>query len=144
MVIDHDDANDLVQEVFIKVWSNFHRFRAESSILHWIYRIAANHCITFLERKKKKHARILLDDVHDELKNKLHAGKLMEGDKIQIMVQEAILTLPTRQRLVFQLRYYDEIPFKEMSKILKTSEGALKASYHHAAGKIEAYIKSKA
>jgi RNA polymerase sigma factor (sigma-70 family) len=139
MVIDHDDANDLTQDVFIKVWGNLVSFKGESTIIHWIYKIAVNHTYTFLEKKKKKFTWASIDNEND-LVQKLHAGKYIDGDAIQIKVQEAILTLPEKQRIVFQLRYFDEIPYEEMSKILETSTGALKASYHKAAEKIEAFI----
>jgi len=144
IVIDHEDANDLVQEVFIKVWNSISSFRKESSITHWIYRIAMNVTLTFLERKKKKYDAISLDDADSELRNKLYSGKYIDGDKIQLRLQEAILTLPEKQRIVFQLRYYDEMPYEEMSGLLETSEGALKASYHHAAKKIEEFMKREA
>jgi RNA polymerase sigma factor (sigma-70 family) len=140
LVIDHDDANDLTQEVFVKVWNNLKSFKGESSILHWIYRIAMNHTYTFLERKKRKFSWISLGDGENDLTNKLQAGKYIDGDAIQLKLQEAILTLPEKQRLVFQLRYYDELPYEEMSKITGTSVGALKASYHKAAAKIEAFM----
>jgi RNA polymerase sigma-70 factor (ECF subfamily) len=144
MVIDHDDANDLVQDVFIKVWNGLPSFRAESSILHWIYRIAMNVTLTFLERRRKKHSSISLDDVPGELMAKLHSSKYISADRIQMRLQEAILLLPPRQRMVFHMRYYEEMPYTEMSAILETSEGALKASYHHAVKKVEEYLKQDA
>jgi RNA polymerase sigma-70 factor (ECF subfamily) len=144
MVIDHEDANDLVQDVFIKVWNGISSFRNESSITHWIYRIAMNVTLTFLDRKKRKYDAVSLDDAEGELRNKLYSGKYIDGDKIQLKLQEAILTLPEKQRIVFQLRYYDEMPYEEMSGLLDTSEGALKASYHHAAKKIEEFMKMEA
>jgi RNA polymerase sigma-70 factor (ECF subfamily) len=139
MVIDHEDTNDLVQEVFIKVWNNLSTFRGESRLIYWIYRIATNLTLTFLDKKKRK-SWIPLLQVEDELLNKLQSGKYINGDAIQIKLQEAILTLPQKQRVVFQLRYYDEIPYQELSVMLSTSVGALKASYHHAAKKIEKYM----
>ncbi|HYV93714.1 MAG TPA: sigma-70 family RNA polymerase sigma factor [Chitinophagales bacterium] len=139
MVIDHDDANDLTQDVFIKVWNHLSSFKGESAIIHWIYKIAVNHTYTFLEKKKKKFTWSSLDD-ENELVNKLHAGKYIDGDAIQMKLQEGILTLPPKQRIVFQLRYFDEIAYEEMSKMLGTSTGALKASYHKAAEKIEAFM----
>jgi len=143
LVIDHDDANDLVQEVFIKVWNGISTFRKESSITHWIYRIAMNACLTFLERKKKKYESVSLESSEGELRDKIYSGKEIEGDAIQLILQEAILTLPEKQRIVFQFRYYDEMPYEEMSQLLETSVGALKASYHHAARKIEDFIKQR-
>ena len=139
MVIDHDDANDLVQDVFIKVWNNLASFRGESRLIYWIYRIATNLTLTFLEKQKRK-SWIPLSSAGEELKDKLYSGKYISGDTIQMKLQEAILTLPEKQRAVFQLRYYDEIPYEELSKMLDTSVGALKASYHHAAKKVEKYM----
>jgi RNA polymerase sigma-70 factor (ECF subfamily) len=136
---DHDDANDLTQDVFIKVWNYLPSFKGESTLIHWIYKIAVNHTYTFLEKKKKKFAWSSIENEND-LVQKLHAGKYIDGDAIQMKVQEAILTLPEKQRIVFQLRYFDEIPYEEMSKMLETSTGALKASYHKAAEKIEAFM----
>lgn len=144
MVIDHDDANDLVQDVFIKVWNGLSSFRKESSITHWIYRIAMNVTLTFLERKKKKYDTVSLDEVSADLLGKLHSGKNLSADKIEMKLQEAMIALPPKQRLVFQLRYYDEMPYEEMSAVIETSEGALKASYHHAVKKVEEYLKQGA
>jgi RNA polymerase sigma factor (sigma-70 family) len=141
MVIDHADANDLVQDVFIKVWNGISSFRNESSITHWIYRIAMNVTLTFLERKKRKYDTTSFDDAAQELIGKLHTGNYIDGDQLQLKLQEAILTLPEKQRIVFQFRYYEEMPYEEMSRLLETSEGALKASYHHAAKKIEEFIR---
>lgn len=143
MVIDHDDADDLVQEVFIKVWNGLPSFRGDSSLLHWIYRIAMNATLSFLEQRKKRES-ISLDDLPEELMQKLHSGKHISSERIQIKLQEAILLLPPRQRMVFQLRYYDEMPYEEMSKLLETSEGSLKASYHHAVRKVEEYLRQEA
>lgn len=140
MVIDHEDANDLTQEVFINVWQYLSEFRAESTITHWIYKIAVNKIYSFLEKKKRKYSWTSLNDEENDLVNKLHAGKYIDGDAIQMKLQEAILSLPEKQRLVFQLRYFDELPYEEMSKITETSVGALKASYHKAVEKIEAFM----
>ncbi|MCY7408953.1 MAG: sigma-70 family RNA polymerase sigma factor [Chitinophagales bacterium] len=140
MVIDHDDANDLVQEVFIKVWKSLAGFRGESKITTWLYRIASNLTITFLEQKKKKFSHIELSE-GDDLKEKLYSGTYCDGNKIQMKLQEAILTLPNTQRLIFQLRYYDELKYEEISEITGTTVGGLKANYHIAAKKVEAFIK---
>lgn len=136
MVIDHNDANDLVQDVFIKVWENLDQFRGESRLIYWIYRIATNATLSFLSKRKKGNW-LSWDEVNDDLKDKLHTSDFIESDQLQIKLQEAVLELPAKQRIVFNLRYYDEMPYEEMSKMLKTSEGALKASFHHAAKKVE-------
>jgi len=141
MVISHDDTNDLLQNVFIKVWKGLDNFREDSKLYTWLYRIATNECLTFLEQKKKKGS-ISLSDEENGLENMVKADKNFDANKLEWKLQLAIQKLPERQRLVFNLRYYDEMPYEKMSKILETSEGALKASYHHAAKKIEQYILS--
>lgn len=139
MVLDHEDANDLVQEVFIRVWNSLPSFRGESKLIYWMYRIATNITLTFLEKKKRKGL-LPLPESSDDLKEKLYSGNFINGNAIQMHLQEAILTLPEKQRLVFQLRYYDEVPYEEMSGMFGTSVGALKASYHHAVKKVEKYM----
>jgi RNA polymerase sigma-70 factor (ECF subfamily) len=139
MVIDHDDANDVAQNVWIKALKGLENFREDSQLFTWLYRIAANESLTFLKNKKKKFL-IPFHDVTKELQTKVDSGSYISGDDIQIRLQKAILELPEKQRLVFQMRYYDEMPYEQMSAILGTSVGALKASYHHAAKKIEAYF----
>lgn len=139
MVIDHDDANDLVQETFIRAWNSLAGFRGESKLVYWLYRIATNVTLTFLDHKKRKGL-LPMPEQSTELMNKLHTGNFINGNDIQLQLQEAILTLPEKQRLVFQLRYYDEIPYEEMSGMLDTSVGALKASFHHAVKKVEQYM----
>lgn len=139
MVIDHDDANDLVQETFIRAWNSLSGFRGESKLVYWMYRIATNITLTFLEKKKRKGL-LPMPENTEELMQKLHAGNFINGNAVQLHLQEAILTLPEKQRLVFQLRYYDEIPYEEMSGMLDTSVGALKASFHHAVKKVEHYM----
>ena len=140
MVIDHEDANDVVQDVFIKVWNNLGSFRRDSNLYTWLYRIATNETLTFLNKKKRRYF-IPWTDVENELTQNLKASKDIEGEAIIKKLQEAILTLPRKQRVVFNLRYYDEMSYKEMSEVLATSEGALKASYHHAVKKIEKFMK---
>jgi RNA polymerase sigma factor (sigma-70 family) len=142
MVIDHDDADDLVQDVFIKVWKNLPGFRSDAQLYTWMYRIATNECITFLNKKKQKN-NIPLDDVSYELAESLSDSTYLSGDKVLQRLQEALLTLPDKQRLVFNMKYYDELKYEEMSDILGTSVGALKASYHLAVKKIEAFLLSK-
>ncbi|MBK9730810.1 MAG: RNA polymerase sigma factor [Chitinophagaceae bacterium] len=139
MVIDHDDANDLVQDTFIRAWNSLSGFRGESKIIYWLYRIATNITLTYLDKKKRKGL-LPIPEEADSLMEKLHSGNFINGNNIQMHLQEAILSLPERQRLVFQLRYYDEIPYEEMSGMLDTSVGALKASYHHAVKKVEKYM----
>jgi len=139
MVISHDDTNDMLQNVFIKVWKGLDNFREDSQLYTWLYRVATNECLTFLEQKKKK-ATISLGDEENGLSNTIRADKNFDANRLEWKLQIAIQKLPERQRLVFNLRYYDDMPYEKMSKILETSEGALKASYHHAAKKIEQYI----
>jgi RNA polymerase sigma factor (sigma-70 family) len=140
IVIVHDDTDDLLQETFVKIWNNLEKFRGESSLYTWFYRIATNECISFL---KKKRNRLMLPvvDVEKELERFLTSDPWFDGDELQKKLQKALLSLPEKQRLVFNLRYFEEMPYEEMSKILKTSEGALKASYHHAIKKIEKYFE---
>ncbi len=140
MVISHDDADDLTQEVFIKLWHKLPTFRGEAQLFTWIYRIATNECLNFLKKKKRRFF-IPLHDVAETLGQQLDHDPLFSGDEAERILQKAILTLPEKQRLVFHLKYFEEMPYKEMSDILGTSEGALKASYHHATKKIEEYLK---
>jgi RNA polymerase sigma factor (sigma-70 family) len=141
MVVEHEDANDVLQNVFIRVWKGLMNFKEESQLYTWLYRIATNESLTFLENLKKRSA-VSLSDVESGLENKVKADKYFDPNKLEWKLQVAIQQLPEKQRLVFSLRYYDELPYEEMSKILDTSEGALKASYHHAVKKIEDYIKN--
>jgi RNA polymerase sigma-70 factor (ECF subfamily) len=141
MVIDHDDANDVLQNVFIKVWNGLENFREDSQLYTWLYRIATNECLTFLEQQKKKSA-VSLSDVEAGLANKITADKNFDANRLEWKLQLAIQQLPEKQKIVFNLRYYDEMPYDEMSRVLETSEGALKASYHHAVKKIEEFIKN--
>lgn len=139
MVIDHDDAHDLTQETFIKVWNNLHRFREQSQLYTWIYRIAVNESLAFLGNKRRKFF-LPINDISKELSNKLDNGGF-SGDEIQLKLQKALLKLPDKQRLVFNMRFYDDMSYEEISEVLGTSVGALKASYHHAAKKIELYVQ---
>ncbi|MBX5438873.1 MAG: RNA polymerase sigma factor [Thermoflavifilum sp.] len=140
LVIDHEDAHDLLQNVFIKVWHHLADFREESQLYTWLYRIATNECLSFLEQQKKKRA-VSLSGIENDLENKLKAERHFDAGKLAWKLQQAILKLPEKQRVVFHLRYYEEMPYETMSRILHTSEGALKASYHHAVKKIVAYLK---
>ena len=141
MVVDHDDADDLVQDVFIKIWKNLPGFRSDAQLYTWMYRIATNECITFLNKKKQKN-NIPLDDVSYELAESLADSTYLSGDKVQLKLQQAILTLPDKQRLVFNMKYYDDMKYEEISEVLGTSVGALKASFHLAVKKIEAHLLS--
>lgn len=141
LVISHEDADDVVQDVFIKVWQSLDKFRGESGLYTWIYRIATNEALTFLKRKKRKYL-LPLVDVSRQLEETLEADVYYQGSEIEKQIQKAILTLPEKQRAVFHLRYYDEMKYEDMAKILDTTVGALKASYHHAVKKIEKYVGS--
>jgi RNA polymerase sigma factor (sigma-70 family) len=139
MVITHDDTNDVLQNVFIRVWNGLEHFREDSKLYTWLYRIATNECLSFLDAQKKK-ASVSFDDHEAVLSNQIKADKDFNPLKLEWKLQLAIQTLPEKQRIVFTLRYYDELPYEDMSRILETSVGALKASYHHAVKKIEDYI----
>jgi len=139
IVIDHDDAHDVSQNTFIKAWKGLDNFREDSQLYTWLYRIATNESLTFLKQKKTKFL-IPLGDVEHELSNNLASDPNFNGDKIQMKLQQAILTLPEKQRIVFNMKYFDNVKYEDMSEILGTSVGALKASYHHAVKKIEKYI----
>jgi len=139
MVLDHDDANDVLQNVFIKVWNNLHKFQQQSQLFTWLYRIAMNETLTFLNQKKKKGASSL-DNENMEMTARLTADPYFDGDDLQKRLQAAIASLPDKQKQVFMMRYYDELSYEEMSQILGTSVGALKASYHFAVKKIEAML----
>lgn len=137
MVIEHEDANDVLQNVFIKVWQALDNFREEAQLYTWLYRIATNESITHLNSKKKKFALAIEGGVERMLCDKLSTGKNFNGDEIEMKLQKALLTLPEKQRTVFNLRYYDEMPYEEMAKVLETSVGALKANFHFAVKKVE-------
>ena len=139
MVIDHDDANDVLQNVMIRVWNGLENFREDSQLYTWLYRIATNESLTFLNQQKKRKT-VSMNDVENGLSNKLKSDSHFDANKLEWKLQLGIQNLPEKQRLVFNLRYYDEMPYEEMSRVLDTSEGSLKASYHHAAKKIEEFI----
>jgi len=141
MVIEHEDANDVLQNVFVRVWNGLENFREDSQLYTWLYRIATNECLTYIEQQKKRAA-FALDEVESGLSNKIKADSHFDAKRLEWKLQLAIQQLPEKQRIVFNLRYYDEMPYEEMSRVLDTSEGALKASYHHAVKKIEDYIKN--
>ncbi len=136
IVINHDDADDITQNTFIKVFENLHQFREDSKLYTWIYRIATNEALGHLKSKRNRFFLPFIDVEH-QLSNSLHTSKYFSGDEIQMKLQQAILKLPEKQRLVFNMRYYDEMKYEDMAEVLGTSVGALKASYHIAAKKIE-------
>jgi RNA polymerase sigma-70 factor (ECF subfamily) len=137
MVIDHEDTNDIVQETFVKVWHKVAEFKGESQLYTWIYRVATNEALQFLRKRKR---RMLFWSDNSDLENYLADDVALNGDEIQLKLQKAILKLPDRQRLVFNLKYFEELKYEEISEILNTSVGSLKANYHHAVKKIEKFI----
>jgi RNA polymerase sigma-70 factor (ECF subfamily) len=139
IVINHDDADDVVQNTFIKVWQYLHEFRNNSQLYTWIYRIATNEAIQFLNKKRTRFM-LPLVDVEAELSRNLSHDTYFDGDKALLKLQQAILTLPEKQRLVFNMKYFDNMKYEDMSEILGTSVGALKASYHHAVKKLEKFL----
>src|SRR4029078_5876910 len=139
MVIEHEDANDVLQNVLIRVWNGLENFREDSQLYTWLYRIATNECLTYIEQQKKRSS-VSMNDVESGLENKIKGDKYLNANKIEWKLKLAIQQLPEKQRIVFNLRYYDEMPYEEMSRVLETSEGALKASYHHAVKKVEDYM----
>jgi RNA polymerase sigma factor (sigma-70 family) len=141
IIINHDDTDDVLQNTFIKVWKGLSGFKEESQLYTWLYRIATNESLTFLKQKKRANT-ISIHTLEYQLSKSLESDTFFTGDSIQLKLQQAILTLPEKQRLVFNMRYYDETPYEQMSEILETSVGALKASYHIAAKKIEEHLKS--
>ena len=140
IVIDHEDANDIVQNTFVKVWKNLEGFRQDAGLFSWIYRIATNESLNYL-RKLKNQSNVSIDKVEFLLANRIDDNSLMSGDEIERKLQKALLELPEKQRLVFNMRFYDDLKYQEISEILGTSPGGLKASYHHAVKKIEEKLK---
>lgn len=139
MVLSHDDADDLTQNTFIKAWKGLSSFRGESKLSTWLYRIAYNESVNFLE-KKKKLMNVPIEDVENELSAALQQDEYYNGDTIQIQLQTALATLPEKQKAVFVMKYYEEKKYEEIALITGTSIGALKASFHHAVKKIESYL----
>lgn len=140
MVLSHDDANDLLQNTFIKAWTNIDYFRGEARMATWLYRIALNECLTFLNRQRAQN-QLSIDDAEADMVNRLESDPYFNGDETQKLFQKALITLPEKQRMVFNLKYFQEMKYEDMSEILGTSIGALKASYHHAVKKIENFFK---
>lgn len=139
MVVSHDDADDVLQNTFLKAWTNLEQFQGRSSLSTWLYRIAVNEALDFLRRQKKRQN--VSAEEYDGLANRLMADEFFNGDMLQAQLQEAVSKLPEVQRTVFNLRYYDNMKYAQMSEILGTSEGALKASYHLAVKKITEFFK---
>lgn len=139
MVIDHENTNDILQETFIKAWININHFRGDAKLSTWLYKIAINESITFLNKERNKQT-TSIDDEDSFLINNLQADDWFDGNDLQLELQKVINRLPEKQRLVFNMRYFDEMKYEDMSEILGTSVGALKASYHHAAKKIEEFF----
>ncbi len=139
MVVEHEDANDILQNLFIKVWNNLDAFREDSQLYTWLFRIATNESLTFLNKQKKRNLISFSNEISN-LSNKIEADSYFDGNKLEWKLQLAIQKLPEKQRAVFMLRYFEEMPYEKMSKVFNTSEGALKASYHHAVKKIERFI----
>ncbi len=142
MVNNHEDANDLLQNCFIKAFRHIGQFEGKSRLSTWLFRIAANEALSFLQNKQRR-ATDSLEERMDYLGSTLRADTSVDGDAASALLEEVLKTLPPKQKLVFTLRYYDELPYEEMSRMLDTSEGALKASYHHAVKKIELLLKEK-
>lgn len=138
MVINHDDANDVLQNTFLKAWSNVENFRGDAKISTWLHKIAVNESITFINKERAKNEASIDDDSF--LISNLQADQWFDGDDVQMKLQRAINSLPEKQRVVFNMRYYDEMKYEDISEILGTSVGALKASYHHALKKIETFF----
>jgi RNA polymerase sigma-70 factor, ECF subfamily len=139
MVVDHDDADDLVQEVFIKAWKNLDHFREESRLFTWLYRIATNECLNFLKKKRNRFF-LPIADLEAILSTTMDKSAHISGDELQMKLQKALLKLPDKQRLVFNMRYFDDMKYEEIAEITSTSVGSLKASYHLAVKKIEEFL----
>jgi RNA polymerase sigma-70 factor (ECF subfamily) len=139
MVLNHDDANDLLQNTFLKAWTNIDYFRGDAKLSTWLYKIAINECITFLNRQRSMN-NVSMSDSDVFLLERLKGDIYFDGDNAQMKLQEAILLLPEKQRLVFQMKYFEDMKYEDMSDILGTSVGALKASYHHAVKKVETFL----
>ena len=140
IVLNHDDANDILQNTFIKAWSNIEFFRGEAKMSTWLYRIALNECLNFMN-KNKAEEHMSLENESSGIINTLESDPYFDGNKTQILLQKAIHMLPEKQRIIFNLRYFQEMKYEEISEIMGTTIGALKASYHHAVKKIEDFFK---
>ncbi len=141
IVLNHDDADDVLQNTFIKVFQYLKDFKGESKLFSWMYRIATNEAITFIKQKAKRNG-TNSESMQTRIVDNLRADTFFDGNEIQIKLQKAVALLPEKQQLVFKMKYYEEIKYEELSEILGTSVGALKASYHHAVKKIEDFVKN--
>ena len=141
IVLNHDDTDDVLQNTFIKVFQYLKDFKGESKLFSWMYRIATNEAITFINQKAKRNG-TTSETMQTKIVDNLKADTYFDGNEIQIKLQQAITSLPQKQQLVFKMKYYEELKYEELSDILGTSVGALKASYHHAVKKIEEFVKS--
>ncbi len=141
IVVSHDDADDVLQNTFIKVFKNIENFKGESKLYSWMYRIATNEAITFL-KKRAKERNVDISDIKKELVSNLESDQWFKGDEVQLILQKAIATLPEKQQLVFNMKYFDNMKYNDISSILNTSVGALKSSYFHAVKKVEEYVKN--
>ena len=141
IVLNHDDTDDVLQNTFVKVFSNISKFKGDSKLYSWLYRIPTNEALTFLKQKAKKSG-ITNEELQNKAINSLESDVYFEGDEIQLKLHKSIASLPEKQQLVFKMKYFEEMKYEEMSEILNTSVGALKASYHIASKKIEEYLKS--
>ena len=141
IVLNHDDADDVLQNTFVKVFQYLKNFKGESKLFSWMYRIATNEAITFINQKAKRNG-TTSEAMQSKIVDNLKADVYFDGNEIQIKLQKAVAQLPEKQQLVFKMKYYEEIKYEEMSEILGTSVGALKASYHHAVKKIEEFVKT--
>ena len=139
IVVSHDDADDVLQNTLIKVWRSIDGFRAESGIFTWLYRIATNEALSLLKQKKRRSLAPWAD-LEERMGEMIESDPWIDGEQVQIRLQKAILKLPEKQRIVFNMKYFDELKYEEMAKVLGTSVGALKASYHHAVKKIEGML----
>ncbi|RPE00249.1 RNA polymerase sigma factor [Aureibaculum marinum] len=139
IVISHDDADDVLQNTFIKIYRNIDKFNAESKIYSWMYRIATNEAITFINKRAKSN-NIDISELQNKMIENLESDVYFDGNEIQLKLQKAIATLPQKQQLVFNMKYFDAMKYQDISEILETSVGALKASYHHAVKKIEKFL----
>jgi RNA polymerase sigma factor (sigma-70 family) len=139
IILNHDDTDDVLQNTFIKVFQNLKKFKRESKLFSWMYRIATNEALTFLNQKAKKEG-ISSETLQNKTIDNLKSDCYFDGNEIQIKLQKAIVTLPEKQQLVFKMKYFEELKYEQISEILGTSVGALKASYHHAVKKIEAFV----
>ena len=140
LVLTHDDANDILQNTFIKAWTNIEYFRGDAKMSTWLYRIALNECLTFLN-KQRTSQQLSIDEAEIEMMNQLESDTYFDGDETQKIFLQAVKQLPNKQQMIFNLKYFKEMKYEEISEILGTSIGALKASYHHAVKKIESFLE---